>query len=326
MAANPKVLPGAGPVLERWHEYHAEAQVLNVELKHPIERPHEEFGVLKLDHTRRETLLTQNVGPNSIEGLISFRAGYTRVIGTQVKQKHDIFGNDHAGWVTLSTAAIEGYNVVDTVTADRVVAQVSTEHPMVNGHVPKVHFIGSQFENLRIGGYPVKVELNLALCGDKPAKDRPYLAAGTFLDNVETQYKGIMKANGLPKGLKTEYDAKIEYVQRLRRGSMEAPNGDSCGHPKLKCSLVKTIGEIPIPGVMTFGNLIFIPNFGIVELATLEAGIREHTSKFSHGNGSSNGGSNSQYFTLNMFEMELGCPTGGKTKGPEVGSNGTTQP
>src|ERR1700690_3761079 len=182
MAADPQLLSDPGAVLERYHFYHAEAYILKGELKQPVERPIEEYGRVVLQHTRREGLFTQSVGETNIEGLISFKRGHTRVAGAFVKQQTDLFGNDHAGWVTLSTAALEGYNVEDIVTADRVVAQLSTQHPMVKGHVPRVNFLGTRFENLRIGGYPVEVELDLAFCGAKPEGDRPYLLDGGFLD------------------------------------------------------------------------------------------------------------------------------------------------
>jgi hypothetical protein len=327
MAANPKSPLGQGPVLERYHVYHAEAQILSGELEHPIKEPLEKYGHVALEHTRRESLSTRSVGQTNIEGLISFKSGHTRVVGTQVKQKTDILGNDHAGWVTLSTATIEGYNVVDTVTADRVVAQVSTEHPMTQGHVPKVSFLGTRFENLQIGGYKVQVELDLGLCGTKPESDRSYLEDGDFLDRIERQFESVRDTKGLPDVLKKKYKAEIDYIDDLRRRAKKGAKGNGNGYPKLQCSLVKSIGEIPIPGVKTFGNVIFIPNFGTVALATLEVGIRGGESEFQRGPGNAPlPASNSNYFTLNMFDMNLGCPVGGKAKGPGVSGNGQTSP
>src|SRR5580704_12589503 len=134
MAASMNLPMMPGPSREPYHAYHAEAYILKGEIKQPIKQPIEEYGRVVLENTRRESLITQSVGETNIEGLISFKSGHTRVIGSQVKSKTDIFGNDHAGWVTLSSSVVEGLNVVDVVTADRVVAQVSTEHPMINGH------------------------------------------------------------------------------------------------------------------------------------------------------------------------------------------------
>jgi hypothetical protein len=326
MAASPKLPMMPGSVHERYHVYHAEAQILSGELEHPIKQPIEDYGRVVLEKTRRESLITQSVGETNIEGLISFKRGHTRVIGTQVKQKVDIFGNDHAGWVTLSTAVIERYNVLDVITADRVVAQVSTEHPMKDGDVPKVSFIGTRFENLRVGGYEVEVELDLGICGDKPAGDLPYLQDKGFLDRVRRQVESIGKTGDIPESLERRYGAEIKYIDELKGRAKKGANGDRNGYSKLRCSLVKSIG--PIPGVKTFGNLIFIPNFGTVALAELEVGINSGRSDFPHagGNAPRSQPSDSNYFTLNMFDMHLGCPLGGKTKGPIVNANGGNDP
>jgi hypothetical protein len=326
MAANPRSPVETGSVLEQYHIYHAEAHILSGHLEHPIKQPVEDYGRVVLENTRRESLITQSVGETRVEGLISFKSGHTRVIGSQIKSKTDIFGNDHAGWVTLSSSAVEGLNVVDVVTADRVVAQVSTEHPMINGHVPKVTFIGTSFENLRIGGFPVQVELDLGVCGNKPEGDRPYLEDRGFLDRVERQYESIASTKGLPDNMEKQYDAKIAYIDDLKKRANGRKNGDRNGYSKLQCSLVKSIGPIPIPGVRTFGNIIFIPNFGTVALAEIEVGVGPSHSDLPHKIGSSAEPSDSNYFTLKMLEMHLGCPVAGALIVPSVSSNGQTAP
>jgi hypothetical protein len=326
MAANPRSPIETGRVLERSHTYHAEAYILSGHLEHPIKQPIESYGRVLLE-TRRETLLTQSVGKTSVEGLISFESGHTRVIGSQVKHKTDIFGHDHAGWVTLSTSVLEGFNIVDILTADRVVAQVSTEHPMTEGHVPRVTFLGTRFENLRIGGYKVEVELDLGICGNKPEGDRPYLEDSGFLDRVERQLDRMADTKDLPEGLEKKCSAEIAYIDDLRKCANGGANRGRNGYSKLPCSLVKSIGPIPVPGVRTFGNLIYIPNFGTVALAELEVGIGPSHGSFSESRESSSvEPSDSNYFTLNMMGLKLGCPVGGNVGGGGVSSNGTTHP
>jgi hypothetical protein len=330
MAANPKV-----PMMSEYsHVYHAEAYMLRGEIEHPIRQPIQEYGRVVLEQTRRESLITQSVGETNIEGLISFKRGHTRVIGTQVRQKRDIFGQDHAGWVTLSTGAIEGYNVVDTVTADSVVAQLSTEHPMADGLVPRVNFIGTRFENLRVGGVPVEVELDLAFCGPKPEGDRHYLQDRNFLNNVQRQLDGFAEADDLPEGLEKKYGAQIAYIDDLKKRTKEnlmrvVPKDG--GHPKLHFSLVKKIKPIPLPGVRVFGNHIFIPNFGTVALAEVEVGIQNEPSNFRHRKDDRPPRqpmepSGSNYFTLDMLKMHLGCPVQMGNTGPTVKSNGQNGP
>src|SRR5258708_3126118 len=189
MATMSKPLAEPGPVLERYHVFHAGAHILSGHLEHPIKQPIEHYGNVVLEKTRREGLITESVGETSVEGLISFKAGHTRVSGSQLKNKKDIWGNDHSGWVTQSTSVLEGFNVGDVITADRVVAQVSAEHPLTypGGHVPKVTFLGTHFENLQVAGYPVQLELNLGFCGNTPEGDRPYLEDIGFLDRGQRQ-------------------------------------------------------------------------------------------------------------------------------------------
>ena len=340
MAGSPK-LPMMSGSVQPYHIYHADAYVLNVELEQPIKLAKREYGRVALE-SRRESLITQSVGETNIEGLIFFKRGHTRVAGAHVKQKTDAFGNDHAGWVTLATAALEGYNVEDIITADRVVAQVFTQHSMTNdpaqpiSHVPRVNFLGTHFENLRIGSYSVEVELDLALCGPKPEGDRSYLQDGDFLDRVQRQLDGVLDSDEVPKSLEEKYRAEITYLDELRKRAKEDRNGDgwnraganigSNGYPKLRCSLVKKITlPIEIPGVRTFGNAIFIRDFGTVYLAELEVGVKNGQSEL-QGDTSPSKPSDSNYFKLEVLGMELGCPAAGKSVGAGVSDNGQTQP
>jgi hypothetical protein len=316
------------PVLERYHVYHAEAHVLSGDLEHPIKQPIEHYGRVVLENTRRESLFTESVGETTVEGLISFKAGRTRVAGTQLKNKKDLWGNDHSGWSTQSTSVLEGFNVLDVVTVDRLVAQVSTEHAMIYGHVPKVTFLGTRFENLRVAGYPVEVELDLTICGNKPEGDLSYLQDNGFLGRVQDQLSGFAGAEGLPEVLEKQYDAKIAYIDDLKKRANGGADSGRNGYSKLQCSLVKSIGPIPVPGVKTFGNMIFIPNFGTVSLAEIEVGIGPYDGGFHDksrdGSPSEPGASN--YFTLNMLNMHLGCPVGATTQAGTATANGRTKP
>ena len=120
MAANPKS-PLESSRSPFTHIYHAKAHVLTGELHQPLKQPIEHYGQVVLEKTSRDTHIAQKVHETSIEGLISFKSGHTRVIGALVENKKDILGNDHAAYVTLATAVLEGYNVLDIVTANLVV-------------------------------------------------------------------------------------------------------------------------------------------------------------------------------------------------------------
>jgi hypothetical protein len=340
MAANPKLPVMPGSQQQAYHEYHAEAFILKGDIEHPIQRPIEQYGRVILDHTRRESLITQSVGETNVEGLISFKRGQTRVAGTHIQAKKDIYGNDHAGWTTLSTASIEGYNILDIITADRVVAQLTTEHPLTNdpahpiAHVPRVNFFGTRFENLCIAGYPVEVELNLAFCGPKPQGDRPYLLDGGFLDRVQSQLDEIVDSDDFPESLDGDYQKEIDAISDLRKRAKDRNNkagasGGASDYPTLRCSLVKKIKlKDKIPGVTTFGNAIFIQDYGTVYLAEVEVGINNGNGDSAQwtGNTSPSSRNDSHYFKLHMFDMRLGCGVGANGKGGGVSGNGTTNP
>ena len=131
------------------HDYHAEAHILSGHLQRPIEQKIERHAPVTLKD-RRGGHLTRFEEEVSIEGLITFAKGHTRVSGARSLK--------HNGWITLSTSVVEGLNVFEIITADRVVSQVSTNHPYENGHVPHVTFLGTQFKNLQVSGFPVDLE------------------------------------------------------------------------------------------------------------------------------------------------------------------------
>jgi len=339
MATSPKLPMASGSTQGAYHVFHADAFILKGKIEEPIQQEIEPIGLVKLEHTRRNSLFTQSVGETNIEGVIYFRRGHTRVAGTHVQQKTDIFGNNHAGWVTLSSAVIEGYNVIDIITADRVVAQMTSEHAMTNDpnhpieHVPRVNFLGSGFSNLRIGGFPVETELDLNICGPKPKDDRTYLLDLGFLDRVQRQLDSAAGRKDLPGSLGEQYSKEIVCIDDLRKRAKEGwnPAADSGanGYPKVRFSLVKTI-RLPkeIPGVQAFGNQIFIQDYGSVALGEVEVGIHGQQSTFGRRKDDppQSPAKPSTYFKLLMIETRMGCAykNGGGGAGTTV--NGSTFP
>lgn len=287
------------------HDYHAEAHVLSGHLQRPIEQRIEPQAPVTLND-RRGGHLVRFAEDVSIEGLISFTRGQTRVSGSRSLKNN--------GWVTLSTSILEGLNVFEVITADRVVSQVSTEHPYENGHVPHVTFLGTQFDNLRVSGLPVTLTLDLGVCGKRPEGDISYFDDPTFLNGMREQTASIANANGLPKELKHQYDEKLAYVENListrRAGKPGSPE------PKVTCSLVQSIGKIPIPGVQSFGHVLVIPEFGAVSLGEIEVGEKMYKD-------SQRG---SVYFELTVIKMKLGCIGDGTVNTATTTANGRHKP
>jgi hypothetical protein len=310
---------------KRFHQFHAEAHVLSGELQRPIKQKIEPHVPVKLTDERggHLTRFSEDV---SIEGLVTFKSGHSRVSGSKSLKNH--------GWVTLSTSILEGLNVFEVITADRLVAQVSTEHPYEKGHVPDVTFLGTKFENLQVNGFPLKLTLNLGVCGKKPEGDKSYLDSenSKFLRDVREQVASIAGAGFLPENVQKQYDERLSEIDRLRNGGGKGHNEPA----KVTCSLVKSIAidNIPIPGLRTVGNVLVIPDFGAVSLAEVEVGLEPTQDSTEHGRNrlgasvSSNRGKRelSDYFTLKMLNMELGCIGTGSVSAATTKSNGTTYP
>jgi hypothetical protein len=179
--------------------------------------------------------------------------------------------------------------------------------------VPHVTFLGTQFTNLRVGGFPVTLTLDLGICGNKPANGRSYLQDPTFLGGVKAQTAAIAKANGLPKELKDQYDEKLAYINKL---ISTCDAGDQGSHEPITCSLVQSIGEIPIPGVQTFGHVLLIPDFGAVALGEVEVGEEMHDRSARL----------SPYFELTGIKMKLGCVGHGTLAAATTKTNGQSYP
>jgi hypothetical protein len=291
-----------------WHEFHAEAHVLSGDLQHPVEQKIEKHTPVALQDRKggHLTRLTEDV---DIEGLVTFKSGRTRVSGS-LSAKND--PKNH-GWVTIATSVLEGLNVFEIVAADRIVSQVSTDHPLENGHFPHVTFVGTQFNNLRANGGLLTLKLNLGICGERAKDDTSYLSNRDFLDRAQKQTERVAKAEGLPKELQTEYATRLTVINNLLKGNRESREA------KVTCSIVESIDNldaIPIPGVRAVGHVLFIPDFGTVSLGEVEV-----TEVFYEGEKRP-----SNYFELMMFKMKLGCVGGGSLSGGGSSANGHTYP
>jgi len=257
-----------------------------------------------------------------LEALVSFKSGYTRVSGYRSEKKQT--------FVTVATSVIEGLNVFDVLTADRVVAQVATSHPMPKdgdlGHVPDVTFLGTQFENLKVTGYDVKVAVNPKICGERPANDVPYLFNNAFLDEAREQ---VMKSPASAKcrrnsrnnrGVSWECSQDIEVIKRLRERRGE---DDEQPH-KVNCSLVESV-ILPksIPGVEVVGNVMYVRDFGIVTLGNISVERRLEDPDPSDPYDKP---SLSNYFEIKMFDLRLGCVGEGRLAAASGSGNGTGRP
>jgi hypothetical protein len=234
--------------------------------------------------------LSQHACAYRLEGVVSFRAAYTQVAGNPDRKPGH-------GYVTLATAVLEGFNILDVVTADRVVAQVSTEHPR-KGSIPDITFLGTRFENLRIAGHPVRIDLDLDFFGEKPANDEPWSRKADFRERVNAQRDAIVRQANLPAEIAERYN---------QLPSNPGPQGS------LECSLVHR-ADGSYPG-RTFGHVIDIPHFGRVYLATVRL-VETPDPKT---------GIINTLFRLTMIEAKMGCIGDGTISGGDTIVNGGTK-
>lgn len=80
---------------------------------------------------------------------VSFRHAHTHVSGSW---------QDEETVVTHATSTVEGLNILNFITADRIVARLTSEYRRGRKEA-HIIAIGSQFDNLRIAGHAVKVIL-----------------------------------------------------------------------------------------------------------------------------------------------------------------------
>jgi hypothetical protein len=275
----------------RYHIYHAEADALSGNLTLPLVQEIKPPTYVKL--SERGGYLSQSAENYRLGGAVSFRSAYTQVAGNpDTKTVH--------GWNTLATAVIENLNVMDVVTADRIVAQISTDHPLV-GYVPTVTFLGTRIENLRIAGHPVKLDLDLNMLGPKPKDDASYTSDRDFLKRVAAQRERTRSQQNVPPDISERYN--------------QLPSS-SGNQGSIECSLVNQ-AEGAYPG-RSFGNAIDVPNFGKIYLGT----VRLEQSDFDPKTGTPK----KTLISLTMIEMRMGCIVAGTLDTGTTKTNGGTQP
>jgi hypothetical protein len=175
----------------------------------------------------------------SFQRYVSFGAGHTYVAGSK---------SSKGTYNTLVTATVEELNILDVVTADRVVARLASSHTLDEDE-PRITLLGSTIENLKICGCSVHLEF----------EDDLFLRCNTF----ET--------------LKKEFDGNAGFRKMAADPFVTTP-------PKVPvdprgvflCSLVKTM-KIDCAGVKTTGHAFEVPEFGRVYIGEVLAQHRKRT-------------------------------------------------
>ena len=266
---------------KRVHHFHAEAHVLAAELQHPLTGDIKPQNHVKL--LPEGGYILEHAKDYRADNVVTFKSAHTHVAGHQSpKEGH--------GWITLATSVIEQLNVLEVVTADRVVAQMSTEHPAV-GHVPTVTFLGTRFENLKISGVPVQVKLKFPLTILTPRDpDATYLGDKDFVQAIGSSDSFA--------NVQAQWKAHLDDREKHTR-----PTDCATGTLVHEASFEDqgSQGDAKIQG-----NVITVPEFGKIFLAELAVEC--------------------DTFHLTMIRLEMGCIAQGTMSMSHTITNGSTHP
>jgi len=206
---------------------------------------------------------------------LSFASASTEVIGTETR-----IAEDHVVAETLARATIEGLNIMQMITADRVVANIASHVDSRGNGEPEVRLLGSRFEKLRIAGIPVEIDLATDLLDGAPRQSD--LRGKWHSSGLGDIFAGSTLRDCLR-------DAPPHVTRLFRRQA-----GDETVMPeRLGVTRMSAVRNI-IPEseeLKCFGHVIHVPGFGTIRLAELEISYSTRA--------------------LTMIEVDLGCPVQG---------------
>jgi hypothetical protein len=279
-------------VNQRTHNYNAHATALSGDLRLPVEQ-----RISAQTHTmlpEEGGYFSQRAEQYRLEGIISMESSRTHTTGNRSSKSGQ-------GWTTLTTTVVEGLNVMEVVTADRVVGQTITEHPL-EGYVPRVSFLGTRFENLRIAGNPIEIKYDLDVLGSKPLNDEHYVLNSNAAAIIANGFEHLKQRESLPAGVRERYN-------RL---------SSTLGTPQeeFECSIVnKVTGSFP---GFALGPVIVVPDFGAFLLGKVV--VRQEDYK----QGTKT--PKKTTITLTMIDFYFGCTIDGDGSVGTGSGNGTTVP
>jgi hypothetical protein len=283
------------PKLYEYHDYHAEATVLQGHLTLPLVQE-----IQKQAHSQLPEeggYISQQANDYRLEGVISYKSAYTQVAGNPgSKEEHK--------WSTLATSVVEGLNIMDVVTADRIVAQVSLDHPP-QGYIPYITFLGTRFENLQIAGHRVEPSMALDLFGVRPKDDdTPYSKFSWFRNKVAAQQTEVLKHPNLLKELIERYTGFSRPIEKVENSEA------------VECSLVNQADGGSRS--TSRGHVIHVPDFGTICLARvrLEQSDPSPTTSVPR----------RTKVHLHMLDLHMGCVAAGKATVGGLTTNGMTRP
>lgn len=277
--------------------YHAHANSLGGSLRQPLNK------VVATDASASLAsaggFASRRVERFHVDGLISVEAAHVRVSGSEHvidSREYQAERKQARNWRTITAATVEGLNILEVLTADRIVAQVSVDHPQ-DGNPSKITLLGSRFDNLRVHGMPVTPVMCTRILGDRRT---PGVSAETAVSNSPLDFEELVQEASVQHGTR----AQSHTARTQSRMKYAAPQDDLREKGNALCSLVQEVTvEAPVE---SFSHILRIPDFGNVFLGELLV------TRFSA--------------QLTMLRVEMGCMADGDLSACSVYSNGRPMP
>ncbi|HLJ86550.1 MAG TPA: hypothetical protein VKZ53_06985 [Candidatus Angelobacter sp.] len=226
---------------------------------------------------------------------VSFRSAYSEVIGSPyIKGKTTLH-------TTRVSCILEGVNILNMVTADKIVSILASQHDPTTDDEPSIVTTGSHFENLRIAGHPVEIQ---EFAHDIFHEFDTYkkLQEG-FRD---TKRKADLLGCMMGSKLTTKGDDAKHLHEVEESYSRHADKKATKLQTTVLCSMVKQIKPLPSSEIRVHGPVVVIPHFGTVYLGEvlIKHGMRR----------------------TSMLRLELGSPLEASMSLPDGHSNGSGLP
>lgn len=200
-----------------------------------------------------------------LEGVLSFDSAYVEVGGS--------FDDDHGRHTSYASSTIENLNILNVVTADRVVSRMAIYSPEADKSKDELTFniTGSHFENLKIAGHKIDVKLATHIFHEHNQHCK--IAEAHKKGGLDQWLLGSKFKDGELEKLEKEYHALggMSQVIRAWKEKDRSTNAVTLS-PMNHVQIEEHAGDDT--ELLGYGSFICVPKFGVVRLAELTA--RKH--------------------------------------------------
>lgn len=221
--------------------------------------------------------------------ILHFDLAHSEVAGARTAEE-----GEEPVFRTTSRSIVERLDILKRVTAHRVVANLFSEHSGDGSGEPSIKLEGTHFEDLRIDGVPIDVDLAVDLLDEHHTHER-----------VQNAYRKDKKFRSFFDDATLK--GKLQEAPERVRQWFHNPAANDAGLPHTNgvttLSLVRGV-KTKSRKLKCWGNVIFIEGFGTIHLAELN--LSRHTRR------------------LTMIRVNLGSPVDGDVTVCTVDDGGGT--